>query len=159
MTIDEINNLIKMAHYSSSQNILEFKGDYRYLSNMYKVFFRIDGTLYLSVEHWYQANKTTNPDIYDSIRKCSTPYEAKTVGNQIIEIRPDWDDIKLDIMYKGVHAKFSQNRDLKSKLLSTRGLLVEGNTWGDQYWGICKGIGENHLGKILVRVREELRGL
>lgn len=138
-------------------DILEFKGDYRYLSNMYKVLFRIDNVLYLSVEHWYQANKTTNRDIYESIRKCSTPREAKAIGNQI-ELRPDWDDIKLDIMYKGVLAKFSQNEDLKSKLLSTRGLLVEGNYWGDQYWGVCNGVGENHLGKILMQVREVLRG-
>ena len=137
-------------------DILEFKGEHRFLSNMYKVLFRIDGILYFSVEHWYQANKTTDPDIYESLRKCSTPGEVKAMGNQI-EIRPDWDDIKLDVMYKGVLAKFSQNADLKNKLLSTRGLLVEGNNWNDQYWGVCNGVGRNNLGKILMRIREELR--
>lgn len=137
-------------------DILEFKGDFRFLSNMYKVLIRIDNTLFLSVEHWYQANKTKDHNIYEAIRKCSTPREAKAFGNRI-DLRPDWDDIKLDIMYKGVLAKFSQNEDLKSKLLSTRGLLVEGNYWGDQYWGVCNGVGENHLGKILMEIREVLR--
>ena len=55
-------------------------------------------------------------------------------------------------------AKFSQNEDLKKKLLDTGdATLIEGNTWGDKYWGVCKGVGKNRLGELLMEVREELK--
>lgn len=54
-------------------------------------------------------------------------------------------------------AKFSQNPDLADKLVATKDAeLIEGNTWGDRIWGVCDGIGENRLGKILMRVRAEM---
>ena len=61
-------------------------------------------------------------------------------------------------MYDICYAKFTQNEELKSRLLATgTHLLEEGNTWGDKIWGTVDGEGENHLGKILMRVRKELR--
>ena len=61
-------------------------------------------------------------------------------------------------MYEIVLAKFTQNPDLKKKLLATGDEhLEEGNTWGDTIWGTVDGVGENRLGKILMRVRDELK--
>lgn len=74
-------------------------------------------------------------------------------------MRPDWELVKYDVMYEVCMAKFTQNPDLLSKLLATGDAeLIEGNTWGDRVWGvdIHRGIGENHLGKILMRIRSEL---
>jgi N-glycosidase YbiA len=82
---------------------------------------------------------------------------AKALGKRI-ELRKDWNDIKLDIMYKIVKNKFTQNPTLTKLLVDTNDkVIIEGNTWGDIYWGMCKGKGENHLGKILMKVRKEIR--
>ena len=85
------------------------------------------------------------------------PSDAKRLGRSI-RLRDDWELVKYDIMYEICKAKFEQNADLKEKLLATGDkYLEEGNTWNDRCWGTCKGIGENHLGKILMRVRDELQ--
>ena len=72
-------------------------------------------------------------------------------------MRSDWEEVKNKVMYEIVLAKFTQNSDLKEKLLATGDEhLEEGNTWGDTIWGTVDGVGENRLGKILMRVRDEL---
>lgn len=83
--------------------------------------------------------------------------DAKKLGRQV-PLRGDWEEVKDNIMYEICKAKFTQNEDLKEKLLATgNDILEEGNTWGDRVWGTVNGVGENRLGKILMRVREELR--
>lgn len=138
-------------------DVYEFQGVYRFLSNMYRAWFYVGSTQYLTVEHWYQCNKTLDPFVRESIRKCRGGYSAKKLGNSPdIELRPDWDGIKLEVMYRGVFNKFDQNSFLRTLLLNTgSGILEEGNNWGDKFWGVCNGEGENHLGRILMRVREE----
>ena len=70
----------------------------------------------------------------------------------------DWEEVKDQIMYEICLAKFTQNEELKEKLLATGNEeLVEGNTWHDTYWGVCNRRGKNKLGKILMRVRSELK--
>jgi len=89
---------------------------------------------------------------------CSlNPSEAKRAGRRAI-LRKDWEEIKEDVMYKVVLAKFVQNEELKYKLLDTGSAeLIEENNWGDRIWGTVNGKGRNLLGKILMRVREELK--
>ena len=77
-----------------------------------------------------------------------------------MQLRADWEDVKLSIMEDIVRAKFTQNEDLKQLLLATGDLVLEeGNTWHDTFWGVDVKTqeGENHLGRILMRVRQELR--
>ena len=78
-----------------------------------------------------------------------------------LDMRPDWDDVRLNIMYDIVLAKFAQNPHLAEKLLATGDAeLEEGNTWNDRFWGVCppgSGDGENHLGKTLMRIRAEFK--
>lgn len=70
--------------------------------------------------------------------------------------REDWEQVKDDIMLELLRIKFNQE-PLKVLLLSTKEAeLIEGNTWGDVYWGVCNGIGQNKLGKLLMQVRSEL---
>jgi predicted NAD-dependent protein-ADP-ribosyltransferase YbiA (DUF1768 family) len=74
-------------------------------------------------------------------------------------VRPDWDDTKINTMLTLLRQKFALGSELAKKLLDTGNRdLVEGNTWGDTFWGVCKGQGENMLGKLLMQVRAELRG-
>lgn len=139
---------------------------YRFLSNFYinsdkSDLCKIEKYNYMSVEHYYQAMKFNDPKIRKQIREAFSPFLAKKIAhkNEAL-IRKDWDNIKLDIMEKGVRAKFMQNEYLKKKLLQTGNVcLEEGNTWNDLFWGksLKTGKGQNHLGKILMKVRQEIK--
>lgn len=134
-----------------------FRGDYYFLSNFANYPVRYDGHLWPSSEHAYQAAKTTDGDEKTTVQLAKTPGKAKAAGKKVT-MRPGWDRIKDDIMLQIVRAKFMQNRKIEIKLLRTKDAeLVEGNWWGDDYWGVFEGNGQNKLGKILMKVREELR--
>ena len=134
-----------------------FHGEYAFLSNYYDSPIFYDGILYPTVEHAFQAAKTTVFIQCIIIANKKTPGQAKCAGRKVT-LRDNWDDIKLYIMKELIILKFT-NPKLKSALLNTKDAeLIERNTWNDTYWGICNGIGENHLGKILMEVREMLRG-
>lgn len=114
------------------------------------------GIAYPTSEHAYQASKTLNENSRMNISILGTPAEAKKYGKSV-QLRPYWDEMKISEMKEIVRAKFMQNPSLQEKLLATSDLLLEeGNTWGDTYWGICKGEGENHLGIILMELRKSL---
>ena len=136
------------------KDIIGFQGEYRWLSNFWHAPFMYSGVRYETVEHAYQAAKTTDPAERKAIINTAGPGGAKTRGRLIKHMRPDWDQVKLQIMEDLVYAKFSQNPELASKLRTTGSAqLVEDNWWHDTFWGVCNGKGENHLGKILMRVR------
>lgn len=88
-----------------------------------------------------------------------TPTAAKAkVEGRKVALRADWEEVKVDAMYNAVYAKFSQNPDLKHRLLATGNrYLEEGNTWNDVNWGVCNGVGLNLLGQVLMAVRQQLR--
>ena len=134
--------------------INKFRGKYYFLSNFYETPVTWNGLTYLNNEAAFQSAKTF------SDRECFTnldPSSAKKLGRKV-QLRSDWENVKDDVMYEICKAKFSQNTELKKRLLSTGNeQLEEGNTWGDKIWGTVNGIGENRLGKILMRIREELR--
>jgi ribA/ribD-fused uncharacterized protein len=135
--------------------INEFSGRYRFLSNFWSCFIKYEGDVYPSVENAYQAAKMRNVEDRQRFfyNKAS---EAKKLG-RLLPMRAEWDQVRLDVMYELVKKKFSQD-PLKSYLLNTGDEEIqEGNWWGDTFWGTVNGEGENHLGKILMRIREELR--
>lgn len=136
--------------------IEEFDGVFRFLSNFYPAPMLFGGILYRTSEHAYQAAKTHNDNSKINISMLETPGQAKRYG-KTVKLRSDWDEAKLEIMEAVVCEKFTQNPHLIEMLLATDALeLVEGNTWGDTYWGVCNGVGENHLGKVLMNLRESL---
>lgn len=131
-----------------------FIGDYFFLSNFAPSIIVVDGLEYPTVEHAYQAYKSNTDSIRNKIRLADTPASAKKLG-RVIQIRDDWDDVKFGIMLDFVRLKF-QIPELNKKLLDTGDReLIEGNTWGDRFWGVCGGVGDNNLGKILMKVRAE----
>ena len=136
--------------------IEEFRNEYRWLSNFWKSQFVLERKTCMSVEHWYQAHKTPDPHIAEAIRQLPSPGQAKKMGKGLV-LRDDWEAVKDQIMCQGVEAKFSQDLYLRQRLIDTGDVeLIEGNFWGDTYWGICKGAGLNKLGKLLMKVRKEL---
>ena len=89
--------------------------------------------------------------------KDLTPSESKRLGRRV-KLRDDWENVKNQYMYDICMSKFEQNSNLKDKLLKTGDVVLEeGNTWGDKVWGTVNGVGENRLGKILMKVRENLQ--
>ncbi|MFA5759150.1 MAG: NADAR family protein [Clostridia bacterium] len=133
-----------------------FTGEFRWLSNFHECHIIVDGIEFTSVEHAYQAFKTKDSAWFERVRLAKNPGFAKRMGRQC-PMREDWDQIKEDVMKKCVYAKFSQNETLKQQLLNTGDCIIEeGNTWGDRFWGVVSGIGENRLGHILMQVRKEL---
>lgn len=131
-----------------------FTGDFRFLSNFYEASIWIDGKRYPSVEHAYQDAKTGFTS--QTIREAKTPGIAKRLG-RAVQLPNNWDQIKVDVMRRLVREKF-KNPLLRAMLLATDDAkLIEGNTWNDTTWGVCRGRGQNLLGKILMEVREECR--
>ena len=134
--------------------INRFIGQYAFLSNFYPTYIKLDGSIYPSVENAYQASKTINPKERYPFLDCK-PNVSKKIG-RLISIRPDWDNIRLVIMRELLDQKFHK-KDMKELLLMTGDQeLIEGNWWGDKFWGVCQGEGRNELGKMLMDIRKGL---
>lgn len=147
----------------------KFEGRFRFLSNFYPCEIEHQGIKYPSVEHFYVAMKVTDQqlingkyytpgDFREMIAKIKEPSIVKKIGSKV-KLRKDWSSKKLEFMNWAVREKF-KNAELKDLLLDTGSFqIIEGNTWQDFFWGVCNGKGQNHLGKILMTVRDELRGI
>lgn len=135
-----------------------FDGEYSFLSNFYPspLKFGRDRLLYPTAEHAFQAMKTHDAVWRNKIRLAPSPGVAKRLGRQC-PLREDWDRSKVRVMTAIVRLKF-KDPALRAKLLATGDEeLIEGNYWNDRFWGVCRGKGQNHLGKILMDIREECR--
>jgi len=137
-------------------SINEFRGEYYFLSNFYETPVVFEGVEYANNEAAFQAQKVLDKTIQKEFIFLS-PNLAKAKGRKV-NLRADWEKVKDLLMYRIVLAKFTQNPDLKTKLLNTGTCqLIEGNTWNDRYWGKCKGTGLNKLGLILESIRQQLK--
>lgn len=133
-----------------------FTGRWEFLSNFYTSRLLYKGRWYLTAEHAYQAAKTTNQTHHDWVTACLTPGQAKRRARSL-PLRKDWEQVKDAIMLDILRVKFADPG--LAKLLSETGEqdLVEYNYWHDTYWGVCDGVGQNKLGKLLMQVRDELK--
>ena len=133
-----------------------FQGEYRFLSNFHPSPVAMGDKVWPTVEHAYQASKTLDTGLRETIRMAATPGQAKRLG-RILTLRRDWEAVKDGIMLDLLREKF-RSEPLKTALLRTHPhILMEGNTWNDTYWGVCRGVGKNMLGTLLMQVRDELQ--
>jgi ribA/ribD-fused uncharacterized protein len=168
LTFVDDRDILTTKDYIMRERILGFFGDYRFLSNFHsqegvKIYIdAIDGLncnakfVCDTIEHAFQASKTIIVEERREVAAAETPGKAKKLGRKVT-LRSDWQEIKNDVMMELLVQKFTHPyyRDL---LLATGDAeLIEDNNWGDTYWGMCEGIGENHLGRMLMEVREVLR--
>lgn len=138
--------------------INSFRGEYRFLSNFSQSRIKLDGFVYTTVEHAFQAAKTLDMQCRGEICAAGSPGSAKALGRRV-PLRLGWEDMKVDVMYRLLQEKF-KDPYLREYLLATGDEeLVEGNTWGDTFWGVCRGEGQNWLGKLLMQVREEIKSI
>lgn len=158
-------------HYTSplaagdTDRVDAFKGSFEFLCNFYAgrgisdFAVAYDGLMYPTSEHAFQAAKTFDLDYREHIRGASTPGHAKKLGRRA-NLRPDWEAVKVEIMFQVCLAKFVDNPQLGRALVNTGSArLVEGNTWGDTFWGVCQGHGSNMLGETLQDIRSLLQRL
>lgn len=142
-----------------------FEGKYAFLSNFYDSPFvgNIDEIEYPTVEHYFQAQKSLSLQERKMIAAAPTPGKAKRFGRHV-DLRPDWEFKKLKVMKYALKRKFDTHPDLKKQLLATDdAILIEGNTWHDNFWGDCSCpkceniAGKNNLGKLLMMLRDEYK--
>lgn len=136
----------------------EYSGPWirNWFSNFVTCNISIDGRIWPSVENYYQAMKFTSPEVQERIR-CMTPQMAKKAGRQYL-IRSDWETSKNDVMLRALQAKFSLP-EWQQKLLATgTEPIIEWNNWRDKIWGVTQdGVGENRLGVMLMKIRNQLQ--
>jgi len=147
---------------SDMKTVPLFKDEFGFLSNFYISPFNWNGFRWNTVEHAFQASKTKSTYDQERIRTAGTPAIAKRLGREV-ELRKDWEQIKVSVMTELVWLKFEQNSILINMLLDTGSAeLIEGNYWHDNYWGDCycrkcmKYEGKNMLGFILMEIRQAL---
>ena len=139
--------------------ISTFDGPFEFLSNFHQRPFEFEGIVYPTSEHAFQACKTDDQKIRQAIADCKTPQQAKRAGSRrgiVKDLRPSWDIVRVAYMEKVLRAKFA-DPELQVKLIETGDReLIEGNTWNDTFWGVCRGKGSNWLGKTLMKIRKSL---
>lgn len=139
--------------------ISEFQGEHRWLSNHVPCTVIYDTHTFPTVEHAYVYSKTLvkeEQELFLAEMSDMSPGQAKRLGKSLT-LRPDWEFVRLDIMRDLTKQKYSIPY-YRNKLLQTADAeIVEGNNWGDTFWGKCNGVGENNLGKIIMEVREYLK--
>ncbi len=152
-----------MERVFTKDKVDRFTGEYRWLSNFSEAEVYFGGFKYKTTEHAYVAAKTHSKAMRFEVSAIPTAGQAKQFGRSL-QIRPDWDEVRVDVMRGLLKQKFSIP-EYREKLWATRGLeLVEGNVWHDKFWGVCiceecGSKGENQLGKLLMEIREELAQL
>ena len=135
--------------------------EYGWLSNFSEHGFTLNGVLWPSVEHFYQAQKYAGTEAEERICHAASPLQARKAGqDRSLVPRPDWDAVKEQVMLDAVSAKFEQNRELRELLLATDNQELIHTSASDMFWGRNNdGHGENRLGAIIMNVRQALRKL
>lgn len=144
--------------YQVKMVITRFRNEHFFLSNFYLCDIVLNGKVYPSAEHAFQAAKCVNIEDHERIRKATTPAIAKSIGRRVC-LKPNWEEDKAVVMEWILREKF-KNPQLRLLLQKTKNYeLKEGNIWHDTYWGVCTcfahdGEGKNVMGKILCLIRD-----
>lgn len=134
-------------------------GELGYLANYSSHGFYKDNIYYKTVEHFYQSEKFDDVNIKAKIISCNTPKEASNIGrDRNLKRKDNFRDKKINVMYEGLYLKFSQNKDIRSKLIETGEKEIREMSTKESFWGIGPNLdGENHIGKLLMKVRKQVK--
>ena len=134
-------------------------GKYGEFSNFAQFPIKLKGKIWKTTEHYFQAQKFSGSEYANKIRKATSPMKAAELGRtRKVKIRPNWDNMKDNVMYEALKAKFTQHKELRELLLNTEDKVLIEHTENDSYWGDGgNGKGKNRLGKLLMKLRTELK--
>ena len=140
-------------------NFYKTKEPYGEFSNFARYPVLIDGLIWPTTEHYYQAQKFAGTEHVEAVRQSALPKMAAAIGrDKTLPLRMDWEEVKENVMRVALYAKFTQYEDLRNILLDTEDAILAEHTDNDMYWGDGLGMGKNRLGVLLMEVRESLRG-
>lgn len=154
---DILDYMTSIRLYNDSDlKITKFRGDYNFLSTMYECDIRWLDLDFDCLESAIAASMTLDRDIQELI--ATMEVEKVQQLSKVFDVRDDWDDIKIPVVTKLTEIKFTSNIGLYNRLLATGGMeIIEGNDFYETFWGMCNGEGRNEYGKILMRLRRDLR--
>ncbi len=113
---------------------------------------------YMTSEHYFQAKKFIDPELQAKVREAENPMASATLGRTLSPLRPDWNEVRVDVMRTALRLKFEQHEFLKDLLLATEDREIVEYSNSDSYWGCGPNFdGENMLGKLLMELRSVLR--
>ena len=129
------------------------------LSNFSPPGFEANGKYWPTVEHYFQAQKFSSEEGQEKIRRALTPQQARELGqSRTFTLRPDWDDMREEIMLSALRLKFAQPSAREVLISTGERMLVESSPF-DYFWASGQdGSGLNRLGILLMQVRQELSG-
>lgn len=131
-----------------------FRNEFYFLSNMFNCTVMYNDCTYRCAESAFQSQKCVDEEEKELFAHMDG-FLAKRYGKKV-SLRKDWNKVRVPIMEEVVRAKFEQHPELARKLAKIEGVIQEDNSWEDTFWGVCEGKGENNLGKILMKIRDEL---
>ncbi len=160
----EENTLRTLLHPAAFQRIQgkkiytidKFREEYLFLSNFAPSPLVYRGITYLNAEAAFQAQKCMSEE--EKLAFSDLSADSAKIRGKKVSLRPDWEEVKESLMEEIVREKFLQNPSYAQLLKETGTLdLKEGNSWHDTCWGVDSqtGLGENRLGKILMKIRAE----
>jgi ribA/ribD-fused uncharacterized protein len=152
----EDNTRVESCSTHNDEVIKGFFKEYRFLSNFHMVPIEWEGIVYPSTEHAYQAAKSKSVQERLRIADLETPNQARLEGRKLA-MRTDWEQVKIAVMTEINRIKYSDPSLSAALLVTGDTYLEETNWWKDTFWGTCDGVGENHLGKVLMLIRSEIR--
>ena len=155
MIITDIMNREKPIYFSFAKAKIVDKS-YSFLSNFYPSPFTKDGTVYQTVEHFFQSEKFTDAEKKHSVVTAKSPTIAKRLGRKWKVDPAEWELKKEQIMKTALELKFSQNQDLKDKLIATSNRPLIEYSKRDKYWGGSIAGAKNRLGILLMELRDSL---
>lgn len=157
----KLGHLLPLNEEETTEVIRFYHSDQKWgeFANFSRHAIYLDGKIWATMEHFYQAQKFRNTEFEEIIRLTETPALAKQKAHEILEKYPvnKWNERKEEIMYRGLKAKFTQHPELGELLISTENKTLVERTDIDGYWGDGKdGKGGNRLGNLLMQLRLEL---
>jgi N-glycosidase YbiA len=142
--------MIKIPYYETSNFVF---------SNFSSHSVKIEGVLYPTAEHAYHAAKFEDKKVRDEIKNADSPLEAFQLAKKYKPVRKEnWDEIKVNNLYEIIKEKTKQHDEVRNALLATGNEEIIEDNPHDDFWGNGQdGKGQNHTGKILMRIRSELK--
>ncbi|MDX1535950.1 MAG: NADAR family protein [Candidatus Spechtbacterales bacterium] len=148
-----------MHKLDNEKQIFFYEQEFYVFSNFSSFKLNWKGYDWMTSEHAYHSEKFDDPKLIEGLKNCRSAHDSmKLAYANKDKYRKDWDDIKLDIMKKILHAKVQQHPYVKKKLLESGDKELIEDSWRDDYWGWGPNKdGANHLGKLWMEVREEIQ--
>ncbi len=146
-----------MAHQRARILFYRVNEPYGFLSNFARYPIDLDGRVWPTSEHFFQAQKFVDPTRQEQVRGAVSAMDAARLGRTLPGLRPDWDAVRDGAMLRALRAKFAQHPSLRDQLVATGEATLIEHTANDRYWADGgDGSGRNRLGELLQLVRAEL---